>query len=262
MFALTAMFIAGCGGTQPLGSSMPPPEPPAQLAVVPSVDDLVFLTEEHPPFNHTLRGHPAGLSVVLLEAMFNAVGARTDPNITVLPWSEGYARAQAAPGVCLFSTARTPQRQALFTWVGPIAASRIAVVAKKGSGIVLNTPASLAEHTYSVIADDVGQQLLLAAGVPATNLNIAQDTDTIIAGLIDGSVTAWAFEEASANYQIAAARESLEDYETLYILQEGTLSFACHKDTDLALLTALTDALTAVAVSGEQARIVEEHLGE
>ncbi len=262
MLAFTALFLAACGGTQPLDMPMPPPEPPAELAAVPSVDDLIFLTEEYPPFNHTLRGHPDGLSVVLLEAMFTTVGARTDPNITVLSWSEGYARTLAEPGVCLFSTTQTPERQALFSWVGPIAESRVVVLAKKGSGVTLEAPESLAEHSFSVIAEDVGQQLLLAAGVPAENLNVALNTASIVTGLTEGSGELWAFEEASAHYLLEAARADLEDYETLYVLQEGAVSFACNKDTDAALVAALTDALASVAASGEQARLVAEHLGE
>ncbi len=255
MFALTALFVAGCGGTLPLGSPATPPEPLVKLPPAPAVDGLVFLTEEYPPFSHTVRGHPDGLSVALLEAMFTAVGARSKPNITVLPWSEGYARALSEPGICLFSTTRTPERQPLFQWVGPIATSRVVVLARKGSGITLDSPAALAAHTYSVIADDVGQQLLLAAGVPADHLDVALDTAAIITGLAGGS------QEASADYQLTAARQDPADFETLYVLQEGTLNFACQKDTDAALVGALTAALAAVEVSGERQRIIAAHLG-
>ena len=44
---------------------------------------------------------------------------------------------------------------------------------------------------------------------------------------------------------------NLEDYETLHVLKEGTLHFACHLDTSEAQISALSDALQT-AKSGDE----------
>jgi polar amino acid transport system substrate-binding protein len=77
-----------------------------------------FLTEENPPLNFTQGGKAAGTSTLVVQEMARRAGESTD--IKVVPWSDGYAQAQSNPDTCLYSTARNPERNKLFQWVGPI----------------------------------------------------------------------------------------------------------------------------------------------
>jgi polar amino acid transport system substrate-binding protein len=48
------------------------------------------------------------------------VRAHIDHTIELLPWKRAYTAALQRQDTCVFSTTRTPEREALFKWVGPI----------------------------------------------------------------------------------------------------------------------------------------------
>ncbi len=226
-----------------------------------SVDGITFLTEQYPPFNYEVDGKVQGLAVDLLEAMLQEMGAGTTrADFAVLPWSEGYSRVQSEPGTCLFSMTFTEEREPLFRWVGPIADTRIVVLAKKDAGITVSSPADLAKLTHGVIADDAGHQLLQATGVPDAQMTVAADAATIITALGDGAIQAWAYEEASARYQLAEAGHDAAAFETIHVLKESTTRYACHKDTPDELITGFSAALSSLEASGKQKEIQERYL--
>ena len=41
-------------------------------------------------------------------------------SIELLPWKRAYAQAVREPDTCIFSTTRTPEREAQFRWIGPL----------------------------------------------------------------------------------------------------------------------------------------------
>jgi polar amino acid transport system substrate-binding protein len=46
--------------------------------------------------------------------------ARIEHMIELLPWKRAYTAALERSDTCVFSTTRTPEREALFKWIGPI----------------------------------------------------------------------------------------------------------------------------------------------
>lgn len=49
--------------------------------------------------------------------------ARIDYSMATMPWKRAYTLAATQPNPCVFMTTRTPDRDALFKWVGPISHS-------------------------------------------------------------------------------------------------------------------------------------------
>ncbi len=45
--------------------------------------------------------------------------AGVDYSIELLPWKRAFLAAQQRPDACVYSTSRTPEREALFKWAGP-----------------------------------------------------------------------------------------------------------------------------------------------
>jgi len=90
---------------------------------------LTLTTEEYPPFNMTdaQSGQPLGIAVdKAIEMMRRANEPFT---ITSYPWARAYQMALKSDDTCVFSTSRTPEREALFTWIGPLARSDWAIFA-------------------------------------------------------------------------------------------------------------------------------------
>ncbi|GGW59627.1 substrate-binding periplasmic protein [Alishewanella tabrizica] len=80
---------------------------------------IVFLTEHSLPGIYLDEtGNAVGPTVQLVQALV----ARMDQQAVyyLLPWARAFLRAQQTPRSVLFETVRTPEREALFQWVGPV----------------------------------------------------------------------------------------------------------------------------------------------
>lgn len=257
-FIFAVLALSACAKT-PAEVEAPVPATPVVEAV--AVDSITFLTEQYPPFNYEADGKAQGVAVDLLVAMLAEAGsAKTAADFAVIPWSDGYSRVQAEPGTCLFSTTWTDERAPLFKWVGPIVDTRIVVLAKKGSGVAVASAADLAGLTHGVIHDDAGQQLLVAAGVPADKMTVSEDSASIMKSLDDGTVQTWAYEEASARYQLSAAGYDPTAFETVHVLKESTTQYACNKDMSDELIASLSGALAAVDARGGRQEIIDRYM--
>jgi len=85
--------------------------------------ELTALTEQLPPLNMEADGRVTGFSSELLDLM--AAEAGIPLRKQVLPWARAYDRAVRNSDVILYSLVRTPERENLFRWVGPISPRRI-----------------------------------------------------------------------------------------------------------------------------------------
>lgn len=92
---------------------------------------LRLYTEEYPPISFERGGHAAGLaSEVVLEIQRRV---HSDATIEVVPWARGYRSATTEPFVGLFATTRTPEREPLFKWVGPVSATTGQFYTRRGA---------------------------------------------------------------------------------------------------------------------------------
>lgn len=224
-------------------------------------DDLIYMTEQYPPFNYEEGGELKGLAIDLLDAMLKEMGSsKSTKDFELLPWAQGYKRVQSEANTCLFSMTLTDARKPLFKWVGPVIETKIAIIAKKGSGVKIDSAADLGKYKYGVIRDDVAQELLEEAGISKDKMDITSKNETNIKKLDKGRIDAWGYEESSAKYQLKLAGMNPDDFETVYILKSGTLQYAFNKDTPDALIGDFQKALDAVKAKGIQQQIVDKYL--
>ena len=93
---------------------------------------LTLTTEDYPPFNivDAKSQQVSGISTEkVIEVMARAKESYT---ITAYPWVRAYQLAQKERDTCVFSTTRTPERVALFQWVGPLVKNNWYIFAKQG----------------------------------------------------------------------------------------------------------------------------------
>lgn len=226
----------------------------AGTAKAQTLQDFQWLTEEYAPYNYTENGQLKGIAVDTLVAMWARLGIeRRVADIQVLPWARGYRMAQERPGHCLFSTTVTDSRRELFAFVEPIVDTRVAIVAPRGR-LAVSTPKDLQQVPVGVVREDIGELLLLEAGVDDKLLRT--DSARALVRMLDaGRFEAISYSLDTVWWNMKAAGIDLAKYENALTLTEGVLGFACHKGTDPALLARLQGALDALRADGTLARI-------
>lgn len=80
--------------------------------------DIVALTEDWPPFNFSKNGQITGYSSEIVKEISSNLDTKI--SISLVPWSRAYHTVMNTENHILFSAYRTPEREKLFKWVGPI----------------------------------------------------------------------------------------------------------------------------------------------
>ncbi|AFY02477.1 substrate-binding periplasmic protein [Bdellovibrio bacteriovorus] len=86
---------------------------------------LRIVTEHWPPITYEKSGAAEGMAVDLARMIQKS--ASLTQSIEVLPWPRAYHLAVNQPDVLLFTVVRNPEREKLFTLIGPIANGEIAI---------------------------------------------------------------------------------------------------------------------------------------
>ncbi|WP_196772892.1 substrate-binding periplasmic protein [Pseudodesulfovibrio alkaliphilus] len=155
--------------------------PPAQA------DDLHVMTERYPPFSYQVDGEPRGFCVDLVRRILDRLGLE-DTEIIFYPWARAYRALQEEDGRVLFPLSRSPAREHLFRFVGPVFEDTLYFYARRGAELEI---ASLDDArrvgAIGVTRDDFYHQFLAARGF--TNLDVstcqAHDFRKLAQGRVD-----------------------------------------------------------------------------
>jgi len=192
---------------------------------------LQMITEDYPPFNFEQDGQVTGISVDLLAAILAEAGStQTIDEVRLMPWARGYSIVQEQPNTMLFATTRSQEREEMFQWVGPIADTKIVLLAKKGQ-IQFSDLDELKAYRIGTVRDDIGEQLLVQAGFNIDDLDRGNNPSSNVKKLAIHRIDIFAYEESVAKWKLKEIGESPEDYEVLYVLSQSQLYYALHKET-------------------------------
>ncbi|WP_234275721.1 substrate-binding periplasmic protein [Billgrantia zhangzhouensis] len=205
---------------------------------------IAFNTEEYPPYNYEDgNGRITGTSTELLRAALEA--AELDADFRLLPWARAYTEAQLRERHCVYSTTRTPEREALFTWIGPLISSTWAAFALADADIDADSLEDLQELRVGSFREDAVGHYAASQGVPIVVASAERENiGRLRAGLIDawvtGEETAWLLaEEAGLSLQ------------RLFAFNEVDLYLACHPSVPDQFVTRLQAALDRALAEAE-----------
>lgn len=221
------------------------PAPASAKAV--DFSKLTVMTEQYPPYNFLRNGQVVGLSTdVVVEALRRMGAPQQRGDILLLPWAQGYRRVQKDAGNVLFSMTRTPEREDLFQWAGPLSTVNIGLVARKDAGITVADIQDLRRHRVGVVRDDVGQQLLVSRGVPQDELDVANDSLSNIRKLDKGRIDLFCYDVSVVRHLLAQEGMDPQDFEPVFTLLTADMYVAFNRDEDPALVAAFQQAIDAI----------------
>lgn len=219
--------------------------------------EFQLVTEEYPPVSFMRDGRPSGF----VTDMVREIAARqgVPDTIRLTSWKNAYAMALLHPKVILFSAERTPEREGLFQWVGPVGRNRAILYAKKGAGI---RAASLDEaKRVSAIATTTNwftEQMLKGAGF--TNLASAPDPRTNVRQLMNGEAQLSIFTDITIPEIVAAAGYRMQDLEPVLTVSRTDFYIAMSRDTPAEVVRAWQSTLDSMKKDGSFEAIYRRYL--
>lgn len=214
--------------------------------------EISFYTESYPPANYIVDDIITGYSVdVLLEASALVNEPVTLSQVTLQPWARSYRTVLTHENSVLFSTTRSEHREALFDWVGPILDIRVVVLARKDANIQIQDPLEMANYRIGVIRDDIGEQSLLALGIPRDSMQEASYVTVLAEQLMKKRIDLFVYSERAAYWWSRQVGIDPDLFEPVYLVHEGQVYFAVNKKTDKVVAEKLQRGLNMLKKTDE-----------
>ncbi|MGB3224665.1 MAG: transporter substrate-binding domain-containing protein [Desulforhopalus sp.] len=212
-----------------------------------AADSLSILTEEYPPFNFTQEGKLTGFTTQVVQEITRRLDI--NDNIEVVPWARGYEHLSTEANVVLFSTARTPERESLFHWVGPIYSLRLGFYARKADAQKLSSLETAKQlDAIATYRADVGEQILESLGF--ANLDSSNSPQSCVRKLMAGRVDLWFFDNIGAPKVAREAGIDPNEIEEVYTYKQNSSYIAFSKQTPLATVRQWQKTLDEIKADG------------
>ncbi|UTA47192.1 transporter substrate-binding domain-containing protein [Simiduia sp. 21SJ11W-1] len=228
------------------------------------MNELEYITENYPPFNYEEQGVLKGEAVELLIAATALAGSPiTARDILMQPWARAFHNVLEGPNRVLFSTTRTPERENLFKWAGPIGSNHIVLVGKKSRNITLNDLADLNKYRVGAVRDDVGELFLRDLQLEKTIITLGVQPESIAKMLQSNRVDLWIYGESSAFNVLKRTGATPSDYTVVKVLKSLELYYAFSRDVDDRLVQELQAAIETIKGAQQtptQAKSVQSQL--
>ena len=150
-----------------------------------STPTLTVVTELTPPNQTLINNQVTGDSTELVKAIF--AKANLQANIELYPWARAYNMALKKPNTLIFSMAKTPEREALFHWIGEIATYQMGFVKLSSrSDINITSNEQAKQYKIAVQRHDLAAQRLTERGyVVVYTSDITKSYQLLMAGKVD-----------------------------------------------------------------------------
>ncbi|WP_108649917.1 substrate-binding periplasmic protein [Dongshaea marina] len=222
--------------------------------------ELHYVTEQSPPYNYQEEGDLKGIAVDLLRAA-SRIGCDDPASLDIRShsWARSYKLARKVRQYVVFSTVRTPHRESLFHWVGPIGNSPKVLLALKQNSIVINSQVDILQYRIGVVRNDIAEEVLLQMGVPQWKLYRSNDPYKLIEMLSKNKIDLWAVNYNSVPALLKSSELSPSGVTAAYTLFNKKLYFALNPMTPPQMEESLRDSIHKIMSSSEYPHILSKY---
>jgi polar amino acid transport system substrate-binding protein len=213
---------------------------------------LQLVTEEYPPITFMRDGVPAGFVTDMVREIASQLGI--PDGIRLSSWKNSYNMA-----LLLFSAERTPEREDLFHWVGPVGRNGAVLYARKGSGIRVDSLDQAREvGAIATTTDWFTEQYLEEQGF--TNLVSSKDPVENVRQLLNGEVELSVFTDITFPEIVREAGCAPDDFEPVFTVMVTDFYIAISRSTPERVVSEWRAQLEAMKRDGRFERIYRSYL--
>ncbi|MBL8672500.1 MAG: transporter substrate-binding domain-containing protein, partial [Alphaproteobacteria bacterium] len=211
------------------------------------------------PYNFTdpRTGTATGIAVEAMRAALRRAGIAAE--IRMLPWHRAYRMAQAQADACVFAVNRSPEREALFKWAGPLL-TRAGGTALLGLPTFPGTLAHVEDARRHAVGAQEGsaveRQLRAVPGIRLTTFTDAKAGARLLAA---GRIELWAGGILGGAY--VARQEGIGPLKVVLVMHRAELYAACNRAVPDGRMESLNAALRQLRDDGTTAAIEARYLG-
>lgn len=222
---------------------------------------LLVLAEQWVPYAYEDHGKVVGISADLVEATLKRAGFAYQHE--VWPWAGAFKTLQHKPYTILHSTSRTPEREKMFKWIGPLYPRQlIAYKLKRRADIHATTFDELKQYQFGVLRDGSSNELLRSKGFVKGQHYITVATDQQnIRLLFQGRIDLISSGNILIVHQLKALGFNFSEIEAVMPLTEkGGYYMAVNRDTPDYVIERIRKAFNQVIKEGLREELKRRYL--
>lgn len=218
------------------------------------------VTEHLPPFQIASNDQVLGFATDVVTTALSKTPYSFD--IKIYPWSRAYNMTLKKQNTCIYSIARTADRENLFTWVNTIAKRNASFIGLASENIKINTFEDTRQYITAVIKDDVTHQYLLKRGFKeGKNLYVLNDTMSLLKLLSQRKGVDFILVDAyTIKYRARFNNLDANLFKNVYQINKTPLDYylACNKDTAPSIINNIRKSIATMKASGQVSKIIDE----
>ena len=185
-----------------------------------------------------------------------------DPNsIRLVPWARAMAHVRREPNSLIYSTARRPDREKQFIWVGPLAPRVTWLWGRAGAEHLPREARDLPLYRFGVVRGEAAVQDLQAHGVPPSSLAQDASNAAVLKMLLSGWVDVVVDTELGMAWNLRLNQQPGTEVQRLFKLSdEGGFYYALNPDSDPARVHSLQAAFDKLRRSGQVDALMRPYL--
>ncbi|MBW9115330.1 transporter substrate-binding domain-containing protein [Rhizobium cauense] len=211
---------------------------------------VTLVTEEYPPFSYRDGKTIKGASVEQVEMLMKEAGI--EYTIEMMPWARAFNLAQTTPMNCVFTTAHSAKRDAMFKWVEPLLVDRNILITRSSSGVTARNLEEAKHYTVGTQREDYTEVTLRENGF--SKLDVTTDFNATLRKLLNGRIDMMPISELY--FDKLKADQPLEK---VTVLSSQPMGIACEKNFPSDLLAKMQAALNKLISDGTQQTVFRKY---
>ncbi|KPA22747.1 Cystine-binding periplasmic protein precursor [Shimia sp. SK013] len=219
-------------------------------ATVAQAADVKLFTEDYAPYNFVDNGELTGHGVDIIKEALSRSGVTADMEVT--KWSRAISKAEKDADTCVFTTARTPEREERFNWAGPMYSEAIYLIQQTGSNADIASVDAALTKKIGTQTGDFAVALMDRMG--ATDIDLAPDAEMTLKKLRAGRVDYMVALESAAQVAIDGG-----GIEIAMEVSRNEFFMACSKTTNSDVIAKMDAAIDSILADGTQAEFIAKY---
>lgn len=207
-----------------------------------NLPEITFYAEDFAPANYMENDVFVGITVDSLKLIWTDLNLPTQ-DVTIVPWTRGYRNVLKTPNTALFTMSKTPAREHLFKWVGPLFSSVHVLMAKKSASLKFDNLGDVLNYRVSTIQGDISEISLQQIGFPDFNMAKVQNLERAFIMLQSDRVDMMMVSIHSFQHLAARLNADASKYEQVWTVNDVGNYVAFNKQTPDKVIEAYQKAL-------------------
>ena len=188
---------------------------------------LALVTEDYPPFNMPgdKPGEVRGIATEIVQQLM--LRSERPYQIKLYPWQRAISMAQSTPDTCVFSMSRTPEREALYSWIGPLVQNNWVLFARETDATAA-VPGKIEDFKEKRIGSYQGDAIVAWLQARGYKVDVATRDDLNPRKLLAGRIDFWATGGLIGQHILR--QQQIDGIVPRLTFNHSSMYLACHRD--------------------------------